>query len=270
MISNIKNLRFSYRDIILLLLIFGFAGVGIHLLGQLNSIHANEVLLAAYRTSLIGRTPGERHNAVLAATALNGTTIAPGEVFSFNKRVKSWTIDAGFVKAPVSYDGELVKQYGGGVCQTSTTLYNAALYAGLPIVERHSHVFAPHYVTPGRDAAVAQYTIDLRFKNPYPWPIHIQTQWNDDSLVIGIYGQRKPSNSVYVTTHLVNMTKPAKITEIFEPGDLGDRSFVRCPGAIGYRVITDRLFVHNGKLVRCEQLGDNYYQALNRIIAIEK
>jgi vancomycin resistance protein YoaR len=88
----------------------------------------------------------QRHNARKAALSLDNQTIAPGATFSFNKVVKSWSWDQGYVKAPVSYDGELIPAYGGGVCQASTTLYNAVLLAGLPIVERHSHVFTPHYV----------------------------------------------------------------------------------------------------------------------------
>ena len=130
---------------------------------------AQETELAGYATSLRGRTAAQSGpTRQKAAQAINGKIIAPGATFSYNQTVKSWSWDAGYVKAPVSYDGELVKAYGGGVCQTSTTLYNAALLAGLPIVERHAHTFAPHYVPPGRDAAVAQYDIDLRFQKPLP------------------------------------------------------------------------------------------------------
>ena len=145
---------------------------------------AREVELAGYATSLRGRTGSQRINARKAAKALDGRIIAPGAIFSFNKVVKSWSFDQGYLKAPVSYDGERSRAYGGGVCQTSTTLYNAALLANLPIIERHTHVFAPHYVPPGRDAAVAQLTIDLRFRNPYAWPIRIRAIANGDTLDI--------------------------------------------------------------------------------------
>src|SRR5687767_11452496 len=123
---------------------FGF----LRLLGAPNP----QIEMAGYATSLLGRTSGQRHNARLAAEAINGKAIAPGEVFSFNRAVKSWSVDQGYVKAPVSFDGELVRAFGGGVCQTSSTLYNAALLAGLPIIERHPHVFRPQYIAPGRDA----------------------------------------------------------------------------------------------------------------------
>ena len=116
---------------------------------RLSSAPPPEVKISGYATSLKGRTASQRHNAQRAAELLDGKVIAPGEVFSFNRVVRSWAQDTGYVKAPVSYDGELIKAYGGGVCQTSTTLYNAALLAGMPIIERHPHVFAPHYVPPG-------------------------------------------------------------------------------------------------------------------------
>jgi hypothetical protein len=89
-----------------------------------------------------------------AAAALNGAVIAPGRELSFNHVVASWTPDRGFVLAPVSYDGQLVVDWGGGVCQTSTTLYNAALLAGMEITERHRHFWPPRYAPPGADAAV--------------------------------------------------------------------------------------------------------------------
>ena len=75
--------------------------------------------------------------------------VLPGQVFSFNKTVGSWTADRGYVRAPVSYDGELIKSWGGGVCQTSTTIYNAALMAGLEILERHHHHWPARYAPLG-------------------------------------------------------------------------------------------------------------------------
>src|SRR5213594_2378751 len=102
------------------------------LLGRLAAAPPAQVEIAGFATSLKGRTTSQRHNAILSAQELDGALIPPGRVFSFNHRVRTWSQDAGYVKAPVSYDGELVRAYGGGVCQTSTTLYNAALLAGLP------------------------------------------------------------------------------------------------------------------------------------------
>lgn len=247
------------------------AGMGGMLFFRLSAPPRREVELAGYATNLKGRTTSQRHNARLAAEALDGKTIAPGAVFSFNRTVKSWSEDQGYVKAPVSYDGELVKAYGGGVCQTSTTLYNAALLAGLPIVERHSHVFAPHYVPPGRDAAVAQYTVDLRFRNPYPWPIRIRAAAEGDRLDIRLYGAERPATSVQVVADVLSASRPARLTRVvYRPTSVAGRAFLRNPGATGYRVVTYRVFSRNGREVRRERLADDSYEAMDRIVQLDE
>lgn len=227
----------------------------------------SEAILAGYATSLEGRSPAQRYNAKRAANALDGLTIAPGAVFSFNKAVKSWTWEAGYVKAPVSYDGELVPAFGGGVCQTSTTLYNAALLAGLPIVERRRHVFAPRYVPPGRDAAVAQYDIDLRFKNPYPWAIRLRAETHANLLEIRVLGQEKPKEEARIVTDVLSEENPSRLTRVIHPNYTPRKKFfVRNPGATGYRVATYRVFSIEGAETRRERLSDDSYQPMDRVI----
>src|SRR3989337_693852 len=118
--------------------------------------------------------------------AVDGKVLQAGAEFSFNRTVGSWSADRGYVKAPVSYDGELIPSWGGGVCQVSSTLYNAALLAGLEILERHRHRFPARYVPPGQDAAVAQLDIDLRFRNPYRWPVRIEAEAEGDEVICRI------------------------------------------------------------------------------------
>ncbi|MGQ0548356.1 MAG: VanW family protein [Armatimonadota bacterium] len=242
--------------------------VGGTLITRADSL-ATEVELAGYSTSLAARSPSQKHNARLSAKALNAMVVAPGETFSFNRTVRSWTVDRGYVKAPVSYDGELVRAFGGGVCQTSTTLYNAVLLAGLPIVERHAHVFAPSYVAPGRDAAVAQYDIDLRFRNSYPWPIHIQAGIVGDRLHVRVLGREKPSVAVDVTTDVLSTSAPGRVTYLIDgPAEMGGRRYLRSPGATGYRARAYRVFSADGRVLRRELLSDDSYQAMNRIVAL--
>jgi vancomycin resistance protein VanW len=237
---------------------------------RLSSAPPAEVEMAGYATSLKGRTASQRHNAERAAEFLDGKVIPPGAVFSFNKVVRSWAQDTGYVKAPVSYDGELIKAYGGGVCQTSTTLYNVALLAGLPILERHPHVFAPHYVPPGRDAAVAQYTVDLRFRNPYPWPLRIHTAAHGDTLDIRIYGAKKPPQSAQITSDILEKITPQNLTRVAYRTDThAGSAYLRNPGATGYRVVTYRILSHNGQETTRERLGDDTYQAMNHIVQVD-
>jgi vancomycin resistance protein YoaR len=227
------------------------------------------VELAGFATSLKGRTSSQRHNAILSAKALDGQMVAPGAVFSFNSTVKAWSSDGGYVKAPVSYDGELIRAYGGGVCQTSTTLYDAALLAGLQIVERHSHVFVAHYAQPGRDAAVAQPKIDLRFRNPYPWPIRIRAGIAGDALSVKIIGKEKPRQTVTLTSEVLSASVPERLTRVVErSGSSTGKVYVRAPGAQGCRVVTYRVFYDSGKEVRRERLSDDTYQAMNRVVQL--
>lgn len=249
-----------------LILLAALAGT---LLIRLVAAPPQEIELAGYSTSLAGRSASQRHNARLSAQALDGTVVAPGGTFSFNKTVRSWTADRGYIKAPVSYEGELVRAFGGGVCQTSTTLYNAVLLAGLPVAERHPHVFAPSYVAPGRDAAVAQYDIDLRFHNPHPWPIRIQARIVGERLDVRLMGGEPLRMTVEVTTDVLSITPPARLTYIIEqPAEMGGRGYLRGTGAAGYRVLTHRAFSEGGIVVRRELLSDDSYPSMDRVVAV--
>lgn len=225
--------------------------------------------LSAFSTSLKGRSLNQRRNALLAARSIDGRLIAPHAVFSFNQTVRSWSVDQGYVKALVSYDGELVRAYGGGVCQTSTTLYNAALLAGLPILERHPHVFVPHYIVPGRDAAVAFPGIDLRFRNSNPWPIRIHAIVRGDRLEVSLTGAKAPAQKVAIKTEMLSVSTPLHLTRILarKGGDASARrSYIHSAGTAGYRVVTLRVFSSG----RRESLSDDTYAAMNRIVALSR
>jgi vancomycin resistance protein YoaR len=239
------------------------------MLAGLSAPPSHDVELAGYSTSLEGRTESQSLNARKAVKALNGKVIGPGMEFSFNKVVKSWSFDQGFLKAPVSYDGELVRAYGGGVCQASTTLYNVALLAGMTIVERHTHVFAPHYVPPGRDAAVAQQTVDLRFRNPYPWPVRIETSSERSRLDIRIFGASRPKETIEIEADVLNTVEPRRLTRVvYRPVGSAGRAYLRNPGATGCRVVTYRVAYRGPTEVRRERLADDTYEAMNRIIQV--
>jgi len=150
----------------------------------MGSAAPQERVIAAYTTSLEDRSAGQIENALLAARALDGAVVRPGDVFSFNHRVGPWTADRGYRRAPVSYDGELILATGGGVCQLSTTLYGAMLLAGMGIVERHRHFWPVNYARPGLDAAVAQPEIDLRFRNPLPAPVRLRARRSGERLIV--------------------------------------------------------------------------------------
>ncbi len=213
----------------------GFVAVLIPLWGCVGQ---QPVEMSRFHTSLLGRTEGQRHNALKAAQYLHGAVIPPKGSFSFNQRVGSWTRDRGFVRAPVSLGGVLVPSWGGGVCQVATTLYNAALLAGLEILERHPHTVAPSYVPLGMDAAVAFGVADLRLHNPFPFPVRIECVVKDNQLVCRLLG--------FMTTKQWREYRQWRF--ILRREQLGDN-----------RVRLWRWHWHNGKLFRREQCHETTY-----------
>lgn len=250
-----------------LAVIAGVATIGISggAVTYLTALPPPEVRLSGFATRLEGRTRAQRHNAELAARCLDGAVIAPGATFSFNSKVRGWSVDQGFVRAPVSFDGELVPAFGGGVCQTSTTLYNAALLAGLTIAERHHHVFAAHYAAPGRDAAVAYPNLDLRLKNPYPFPLRLQAQSAGSQLRIEIWGKRIPPERYTLVSRVLSTTAPEPLVR-HVPTRPGVPGVVRSSGATGFRIVTYRVVSRNGNELRRERLSDDAYPAMPQVV----
>ena len=125
------------------------------------------VQLATYSTKIYTKTEERQNNVRIACEELNGTTVAPGETFSFTDTLGPANPEEGYQKAETfDKNGEIIQEYGGGKCQISSTLYNAVLAApGLTVVERHEHSNNVPYVQKGKDAAVAYGSYDFKFKN---------------------------------------------------------------------------------------------------------
>ncbi|SFG07616.1 VanW family protein [Oribacterium sp. WCC10] len=129
-------------------------------------------------------------NIKTAAAAINGTVLQPGEEFSFNETVGQRTEEKGYGGAPAYNEGEVVTEVGGGVCQVSSTLYNAVFRSGLTTTYRRSHTFAPTYVTPGTDATVSWPGPDYKFVNDSDHAIGIRAWYSDQTMNVQIYGIR--------------------------------------------------------------------------------
>ncbi len=152
------------------------------------------LLLSSFTTYFDGDNIPRSHNIRLAAFKLNGVKIMPNEEFSFNERVGKRTKENGFLDAVVIFDGQFVLGVGGGVCQVSTTLYNALLVAGMGITKARSHTLQVGYVPPSQDAMVST-SSDLCFINPTPAPVAISMRAGRNSVTAQIYG--KKSNLTY-------------------------------------------------------------------------
>jgi len=145
-----------------------------------------EKIIAGYYTKLIASPDGRTQNIILSCGKINGTIVNSGEIFSFNKTVGPRTAAGGYQMAPVFVGKKVVPGIGGGICQTSSTLYNSALEANMPVLERHPHSLRVNYVPVGRDATVSWGVADLKFKNNYPYPIKILAQVYQDYVICAI------------------------------------------------------------------------------------
>jgi vancomycin resistance protein YoaR len=159
-------------------------------------------LVSSFETTY-GGTPGRLHNVALVAKLIDNTLIAPGAVFSFNGTTGARTADKGFEVAPVIINGELQNGLGGGVCQVSTTTFNAAFFAGLPILERTNHALYISHYPQGRDATVDYPGIDLKFRNDTSEWLLLRTWVGSGSLTVALYGTPQHRRVEYQTGPLV-------------------------------------------------------------------
>ena len=143
-------------------------------------------------TTKVGGSAARKNNVALSAKACNGVILLPGEVFSYNGTTGSRSADKGYQAAPVYVGGASTDEVGGGICQTSSTIYYAVLHTTLEVVERRSHMYNTGYVPAGMDATVYYGSTDFRFKNNTNYPVKIVTESYDQGgsryLTVKLYG----------------------------------------------------------------------------------
>lgn len=149
--------------------------------------HISTQQLGQYVTYFNSSNKSRSHNISLSAKAIDNHVVFPNETFSFNQVVGMRTRNKGYKSAPIIVKGELSEGVGGGICQVSSTLFNAVDRAGLQIVQRYSHTRSVPYVPPGRDATVSWGGPDFRFQNQYNQPILIQAKRYGGSMIITLY-----------------------------------------------------------------------------------
>jgi vancomycin resistance protein YoaR len=183
---------------------------------------AGEELLtiSSFTTSVEDQDFNVKTNIALAAGKLNGTVIQPGEVFSFNKTVGDGSAANGFLTGRVLYQDTTAYESGGGICQVSSTLFNAMLLAGCTITERHRHSRPVRYVPLGLDATIRYGKKDLRMKNTTSRPLFIFAAINDKSFTIILKSERKIENSyeVYTEEEEVNLPFANDENRTIRPG----------------------------------------------------
>lgn len=216
--------------------------------------------IAEFSTSFKGSAPGRVNNIRLSAKAFKGILLMPGDELSYNETTGPRRADAGYQEAPVILNGELTPGMGGGVCQTSTTLYNALLLADLEIIERHPHSMPPAYVPRGTDGAVATGYLDLRFKNNFDYPVYIDSEVIGTRVYFYIYGDMKGRDYTVKIDTEHHATIPYKVHENLDPSlPPGSRELVQ-EGRTGYKVSTYKSIIKNGEVIKRERISSDYYR----------
>ena len=261
-IEEAKNILKEEKEQYIIPLKITFAEVTIEDLGREAFPH----LLGTFSTTYSMTNSNRVTNLELAAAKIDGTIILPGETFSYNKVVGQRTISAGYKEAAVYSGGKVVNGIGGGICQISSTLYNAAVYANLEITKRANHMFLTSYVEAGRDATVSWGTVDFCFKNTRKYPIKIVSSVKNGVVTMQIYGMKEETeyeiiieNNIeeiipYTTKYVKDYTKDEGTEEVKQYGSNGAKS------------TTYKITKHNGAVVKREILSKDTYSSLERII----
>ena len=217
-------------------------------------------------TTNVSGSSARKHNVKLSAQACNGVILMPGEVFSYNNTTGSRSASKGYLAAPVYSGDASVDEVGGGICQTSSTIYSAVLHTNLKIVERRAHRFNTGYVPEGMDATVYYGQTDFRFENSTDYPIKIVTSSYDQGgkrkLNVKIYGtnvdgiRAEPKSTVYET---VSPTTQYKADESITQGTTkvdSKQNPYTGKSAQTYRYIYDR----DGNLLEKQDMGKSVYK----------
>ena len=193
-------------------------------------------------------------NVRLAAEAVNGTILQPGEEFSFNDVVGERTAAKGYKEAAAYSNGEVVDEIGGGVCQISSTMYNVVVRSGLKTTVRRSHTFEPSYVTPGTDAAVSWGGPDYKFMNNTSAAIGIRASYADRKVTISIYGIPVLEDGVtqsLESTKIKSIDSPAPTYEEDQTLQL-DEEKVKSAGTLGSYWETKLIIKKDGTVISQE------------------
>lgn len=226
-----------------------------------------DALLAEYVTIFDANTRNRSHNIALASAAINGSLLKQGETFSLNQHLGPRRAENGYLEAPVFIQSQLGLDFGGGICQVATTLYNAALLANLSIVERYSHPLPVNYVSPGRDATIAGDYLDLKFLNNTGAPVYISSNIASGTLTISIFGAKiTEQREVRITTDK-SVIQP-KVVQQYDPSLPEGETRVINQGKTGDMVKVYREVVVDGEIKTRTLISSDYFEPVDTVLLV--
>ena len=240
-----------------------------------EELKARYTLLSEFSTSFKGSTLGRKNrvnNMALAASRINGIVLEPGEEFSMNKTILDRTKENGYYLAPAIRNGTYEKEYGGGVCQVSSTLFNAVMMADLTVTERHHHSWPMHYVPIGRDATIATGYKDFKFVNSTEGELVIFAHLDKKAkkVTVRLYGIHSPDFDHIEIVSKRTGSLPAKGTKVRLDESLSAGSRVeerkerRGKTSVTYKDYYDAA----GKLIRREKVYEDSYPSIEGLVYV--
>ncbi len=222
--------------------------------------------LSTFSTRFDAGNTNRAKNLELSVSEIDGTVLLPGETFSFNGVVGPRTKAKGYLLAGAYSAGELVESYGGGVCQVSSTLYNAVLYANLEIVERYNHSSIVSYVDPGRDATVSYGVKDFKFKNSRDYAVKIKAQAKSGMITMEFWGIKENNEVEIEITSEVTEKMPRSIKYEYDKKLKANEEVVETEGADGVKSIAYKTIRKNGEVLSKTVLSEDSYNPMKKVI----
>ena len=219
-------------------------------------------------TTTVTGTANRKHNVALAARSCNGVVLNPGETFSYNDTLGQRTAANGYRTAAAYVGGKTVQEYGGGICQISSTVYLATLRANLEITDRTNHMFYPGYIPYGMDATVSWGGPDFKFRNNTDYPIKLVVTYSGGKATCTIYGTNTTGNSVKMEYSILSSTPYQTVEQEDSSLAPGERRQQQ-NGYTGYKVATYRcIYDADGNLVSRTFEANSTYRSRNQIILV--
>lgn len=228
-------------------------------------------VLGSFETSYTTSSNSRANNLAVGAKFIDGTILYPGEVFSAYEYLNPFTVDNGYSIAGAYSQGKVIDSIGGGICQVSTTLYNAVLRAELEIVERSPHSMSVGYVKPSMDAAIAGTYKDLKFKNNLETPIYIQGYTVGRTIIFTIYGEEIrdiENRQVEFVSEVTSTTQPPKDIITEDPTKPTSYRNVTQTAHVGHKAKLYKVIYENGKEVSRVLINTSSYAAAPAYVTV--
>ncbi len=222
--------------------------------------------ISGFNTDYSGSSNARVTNIGMATKSINNKLIMPGQSFSFNEIVGQRTAERGYQKAPVIVGTKVDEDYGGGICQVSTTLYNAVIRSGIEATERHPHTLPSHYMGPAMDATVDWGNLDYKFTNTLSFPVYIQGFVENNNIYFNVYSNSSLLSKTYNLVNEVYARIEPGVKYKDDPTLPEGQNPVEQYSSVGIKAKAYKDTYENGKLIEHKQVADDFYQPVDEVI----